>query len=332
MRLSLCMIVKDEAFFIEECLAAAAPYVDEIVVVDTGSSDGTRDIAARYADKILDFKWIDDFSAARNSGLAEATGDWILVLDADERIAPEDYPKLREAMADPDADADGFYLTTRNYTSNMMRSDFVLVAPDDAMSRSYPGYALHPIMKLFRRSDGIRYQGRVHEIVDGTIDESRRGAVDAVIHHYGEANPERPKKDRALRYMAMMEDEPTFEGDGRLLAMAGSAAMYFAEDYAKANRYLRRAAELGYDPHRSLESAAEAAYRGGNFGEAQDIYRRLYDDGHRTPSLCLNLANLAVRSGDKPRAVLLLQECLSLGGMGPKTDETIRRNIEFLDS
>ena len=80
MRLSLCMIVKDEAFFIEECLAAAAPYVDEIVVVDTGSSDGTRDIAAGYADKLLDFVWIEDFSAARNAGLAAATGDWILVL------------------------------------------------------------------------------------------------------------------------------------------------------------------------------------------------------------------------------------------------------------
>ncbi|EAQ97312.1 glycosyltransferase family 2 protein [Congregibacter litoralis] len=328
MRLSLCMIVKDEAFFIEECLAAAAPHVDEIVVVDTGSTDGTRDIAARYADTLLDFEWIENFSAARNAGLAAATGDWILVLDADERIAAEDYPRLREAMAT--TAFDGFYLTTRNYTSNTTRSDFILATPDDSMSRGYAGYALHPIMKLFRARDDIRYEGGVHEIVDGSIVDSRRGTLDAIIHHYGEANPERPKKDRALRYLSMMENEPYFKEDGRLLSMAGSAAMYFAEDYAKANRYLRRAAELGYEPSRSLEGAAEAAYRHGNYGEAQDLYRRLYDDGQRTTSLCLNLANLAVRSGDKPRAASLLEECLALGGMGPQTDETIRRNIEFL--
>jgi len=126
--------------------------------------------------------------------------------------------------------------------------------------------------------------------------------------------------DRAL------EQKP----DGRLFGIAGSSALYASKDYAKASIYLRRAAELGYEPARSLEGAAEAAYRMGSFGEAQDIYRHLYDDGHRTPSLCLNLANLAVRSGDKPLAVRLLDECLSLGGMGPQTDATIRQNIAFL--
>ena len=328
MRLSLCMIVKDEAFFIEECLAAAAPWVDEIVVVDTGSSDGTREIAARFADQVIDFVWIDNFAAARNTGLAAATGDWILVLDADERIAAADFAAIREAMTSKDYD--GFYLTTRNYTSNSTRSDFCQVSPQDPMAMDYAGYATHQIMKLFRCRDDIRYVGRVHEIVDGMIDEPRRGRVEAVIHHYGESNAARPKKDRALRYLAMMEEEPGFLDDGRLLAMAGSTAMYFAQDYPRAKRYLRHAAELGYDPYRSLESAAEAAYRGGDFGEAQDIYRRLYTDGHRSASLCLNLANLAVRSGDKSRAADLLRECLSLGGMGPETDETIRRNLQFL--
>lgn len=330
MRLSLCMIVKDEAFFIEECLTAAAPYVDEIVVVDTGSTDGTRDIAARYADKVLDFVWIDDFSAARNIGLAAATGDWILVLDADERIAAQDYPKLREAMAS--SEFDGYYLTQRNYSDDELQRKWIGVAIPDEWSKSWTGYTENRILRLFRRNDTIVYEGSIHEIVDGTIVAVARGTLDVPIHHYVDANPDRSRLDRAGRYLVLMDQALAEKEDGRLYGIAGSSALYAAEDYVKASAYLRRAAELGYEPLGSLEGAAEAAYRGGNFGEAQDIYRRLYDDGHRTPSLCLNLANLAVRSGDKPRAALLLQECLSLGGMGPQTDETIRRNIEFLDS
>ncbi|WOJ91865.1 glycosyltransferase [Congregibacter variabilis] len=330
MRLSLCMIVKDEAFFIEECLAAAAPYVDEIVVVDTGSSDGTRDIAARYADKILDFQWVDDFSAARNSGLAAATGEWILVLDADERIAPEDFPKLREAMLS--TEFDGYYLTQRNYSDDELQHKWIRVAVPDEWSENWTGYTENPILRLFRRNDRIIYQGSIHEIVDGTIAAAGRGKLSVPIHHYVDANPGRSRLDRASRYLVLMDRALSEQEDGRLYGIGGSTALYAAQDYAKASTYFRRAAELGYEPLRCLEGAAEAAYRGGSFGEAQDIYRRLYDEGQRTPSLCLNLANLAVRSGDKPRAALLLKECLSLGGMGPQTDETIRRNIEFLDS
>ncbi|WP_439107262.1 glycosyltransferase [Congregibacter sp.] len=328
MRLSLCMIVKDEAFFIEECLASAAPFVDEIVVVDTGSTDGTREIAERYADKVLDFEWIDDFSAARNTGLAAATGDWILVLDADERIAAEDFPKLREAMSRDEYD--GFYLIQRNYSNEELQLKWIAISQPDQWSGDWKGYTENPILRLFRRNDVIRYQGNIHEIVDGTLAEATRGTLDVPLHHYIDANPERSRLDRASRYLVLMDRLLEERDDGRIFGIAGSTALYAVNDFAKASRYLQRAAELGYEPARSLEGAAEAAYRGGNFGVAQDIYRRLYKDGHRTPSLCLNLANLAVRSGDKPRGAALLEECLALGGMGPETDETIRRNIEFL--
>ncbi|WOJ98054.1 glycosyltransferase [Congregibacter brevis] len=330
MRLSLCMIVKDEAFFIEECLASAAPFVDEVVVVDTGSTDGTREIAERYAGKVLDFEWIDDFSAARNIGLAAATGDWILVLDADERIAAEDYPKLREAMST--SEFDGYYLIQRNYSDEELQLNWIAVTEPDEWSGPWTGYTENPILRLFRRNEFIGYEGSIHEIVDGTISGPARGTLDLPIHHYVDANPARSRLERASGYLVLMDRLLEERDDGRIYGIAGSTALNASKDYAKAASYFRRAAELGYESLRSLEGAAEAAYRGGNYGEAQDLYRRLYDDGHRTASLCLNLANLAVRSGDKPRGAQLLEECLSLGGMGPQTDETIRRNIEFLSA
>jgi glycosyltransferase involved in cell wall biosynthesis len=322
------MIVRDEAFFIEECLESVAPYVDEIVIVDTGSTDGTRELALRYADTVLDFAWIEDFSAARNAGLEAATGDWILVLDADERIAPEDFAALREAAIS--GAADGFYLMQRNYSNEELELEWRSAPADDPWSRNWKGYRENPILRFFRRAPGIRYEGAVHEIVDGTILEPARGTLQIPIHHYIDANPGRSRLQRAARYLELMDRELAERPDGRLFGIAGGSALYAVQDYAKAKYYLLRAAELGYQIPRSLEGAAEAAYRAGDFGEAQDIYRSLYDNGHRNPSLCLNMANLAVRSGARDRALALLEECLALGGMGPETDQTIRRNIEYL--
>ncbi|HIG95637.1 TPA: glycosyltransferase family 2 protein, partial [Candidatus Woesearchaeota archaeon] len=94
-RLSLCMIVKDEERFLSACLESVRGLVDEAIIVDTGSSDKTKEIARGFVDqiggKLLDFVWADNFSAARNESLKYATGDWILVLDADEVIAHRDH-------------------------------------------------------------------------------------------------------------------------------------------------------------------------------------------------------------------------------------------------
>ena len=92
--ISVCIIAKNEEKRIERCLASIKPYGFEIVVVDTGSTDRTKEIASRYADKILDFAWCDDFSAARNFSLREAANNWIFMLDCDEWIKEIDVDEL----------------------------------------------------------------------------------------------------------------------------------------------------------------------------------------------------------------------------------------------
>ena len=77
--LSLCMIVKDEEQFLEQCLSSVKDLVDEIIIVDTGSTDKTIDIAKKFTNNIHNFKWCDDFSKARNESLKHATKDWILI-------------------------------------------------------------------------------------------------------------------------------------------------------------------------------------------------------------------------------------------------------------
>lgn len=96
MTISVCMIVKDEADILARCLDCVTGFADEIIVVDTGSADNTKKIAARYTDKIYDFTWIHDFAAARNFAFAKASGDYIYSADADEVISPENIEKIKQ--------------------------------------------------------------------------------------------------------------------------------------------------------------------------------------------------------------------------------------------
>ena len=94
---SLCMIVKDEEEMLPGCLEAVAGAVDEMIIVDTGSTDRTVEIAESFGAKVIHFPWNGSFSDARNVGLEHATGDWVVYLDADEHLVPEDAPKIRDA-------------------------------------------------------------------------------------------------------------------------------------------------------------------------------------------------------------------------------------------
>ena len=98
-RVSLCMIVKDAEATLRACLASVDDLVDEMIVVDTGSTDSTRAVATRAGAALFDFAWVDDFSAARNESIRHATGDWIFWLDADEQLDEINREKLRVVFA-----------------------------------------------------------------------------------------------------------------------------------------------------------------------------------------------------------------------------------------
>lgn len=96
--LSVCMIVKDEQDVLDRCLSSINNLADEIIIIDTGSTDRTKEIALQYTEQVYDFKWINDFSAARNESLKYATSKWVLVLDADEYVEAIDIPAIREFL------------------------------------------------------------------------------------------------------------------------------------------------------------------------------------------------------------------------------------------
>ncbi len=139
MRLSAALIVRDEAAHLDACLSGVRPLVDEIVVVDTGSTDNSPEIAERHGAVLLREPWRDDFAQARNVGLDRATGDWTLYIDADERVTATG--DLREALAEPS------WIAAR--------------VPFRAASRLTP-YLEH---RLFRNRPEIRFRGAIHETI-----------------------------------------------------------------------------------------------------------------------------------------------------------------------
>ncbi|MGR5962053.1 glycosyltransferase family 2 protein [Bacillus paranthracis] len=91
--MSACLIVKNEEDMLGKCLQSLRGYIDDIVVVDTGSTDMTKEIAKEFTDKVYDFKWMNDFAVARNFATSKASGEWILAIDADECVDGENLKK-----------------------------------------------------------------------------------------------------------------------------------------------------------------------------------------------------------------------------------------------
>lgn len=320
------MIVRDEEHCIENALLSARAHVKEIIVVDTGSVDRTVEIAKKYADKLEFFTWIDDFSAARNYSLKFATQPWIIVLDADELIAPEGFIKCSELI---ESDAyDGFYLTQQLYHDEEIRSDnWRLVEHRDTFSKGYLGYLENRILRLFRNNQSIRYSGKVHEIVDYSINSDRVGEAAIPIHHYHE-NETNNSRQHVLRNLHIQEKLiASNTASSREYLSAGLAHLRTTRDLETANRYLITALELGADALPALEALAEVYYRSDDNKRAVQMYRKLYDAGRRSLAVLNNLSNLLVKQGDISGAVSLLTELLDQGIDDASREARIEQNL-----
>lgn len=147
--ISLCMIVKNEEASLARCLDSVNGIADEIVIVDTGSTDQTRQIAARYTERIINFEWVDDFAAARNFAFEQATSEYILWLDADDVFEPDDRVKLIELKRSLDPAVDS-------------------VTMDYHLSFTAEGKVAYSLRRnrLVRRDRNYRWIGEVHEYLE----------------------------------------------------------------------------------------------------------------------------------------------------------------------
>ena len=189
---SLCMIIKDEEKYLAKCLASVKPIVDEMIVVDTGSADRSKDIAIALGAQVYDYDWENDFAAARNFSISKAEGDWIFVMDADEVISPLDYSHFRKIVDKQPKTATAYSITTRNYNT---LANMIGWTPNDGQypeEEAVSGWLPSTKVRLFHGKDQIWFEGAVHEMVDPVL--KRNGIkikqCNITIHHYGRLDNE----------------------------------------------------------------------------------------------------------------------------------------------
>jgi Flp pilus assembly protein TadD len=189
--ISLCMIVRNEEESLPGMLDSIKDAVDEIIIVDTGSTDNTRAIAKGAGAIVSDFEWTDNFAAARNFSLSKATREWIFVLDADEALDSGDTARIRSLIRD--SDADGFSFETRNYSCDSSLEAWRPVAGKEVVPKSFPGWFPSEKVRLFRNSPDVRFEGAIHELVEPSILHSS-GAIERA-----DIPVPRPKRHEPIR-------------------------------------------------------------------------------------------------------------------------------------
>jgi peptidoglycan/xylan/chitin deacetylase (PgdA/CDA1 family)/Tfp pilus assembly protein PilF len=174
--LSVCMIVKNEAKYLDLCLKSIQTLANEIIIVDTGSTDNTKEIVQKYTPFLYDFTWADDFSKARNFSLEQATCDWILIIDADEVINQQDLPRIKQAINN--WQISGFNLCTKNYNNDSSIFSWQPCATTDLFEQSFAGWTPSIKVRLFQK--GPIFEGTVHE----QIKIGKAPLLPVYIHHH----------------------------------------------------------------------------------------------------------------------------------------------------
>jgi glycosyltransferase involved in cell wall biosynthesis len=306
-RISLAMIVKDEEEMLPRCLEAIHDVVDELIIVDTGSTDRTVEIAESFGAKVLHHEWTGDFAEARNISLDAATGDWFMYLDADEVLVREDAQKLRELAGHVWREA--IFFTETNFTGDLQDGTAVN----------------HNALRMYRNRPEYRFEGRIHEQIAHTLPSSMPERIEQPtvrIEHYGYLGAVRDAKEKSRRNIELLERQLS-DGDispflcfnlGSEYAAAGDAEAAL-EQFQQSWDLLGKDSswsDYGYVP--SLTNRLVKALRTNKrYEEAVARAKEGLEIFPGFTDLLLEQAHCAREQGDLEGAAEIVQQCLKMG-------------------
>jgi glycosyltransferase involved in cell wall biosynthesis len=336
------MIVKDGARDLAECLASVRGLANEIVIADTGSADDSMQIARNAGANVFSIPWENDFAKARNLSLEQAKSDWVLMLDADERLDPNAASILPALLASESVA--GYQVIIRNYVNSLDTKIWDRRAkPNDsgyAPARDSAGYVDHENVRLFRRDPAIYFTGRVHETVGWRILNAKRTIANSrlIVHHLGMLRPAEERARKLLFYRDLgrqkVKDMPhnsqahfelsvsELENFGNIADALASikqacilnpqfgVAWFFAGvchfrlgDFPKALQSFQRAERAGHTTAAVAEMTGDAQYNLGDYDAAVAAYRRSLKRDTASSTIKSKLGLAEARAGS-PRAGL----------------------------
>jgi tetratricopeptide (TPR) repeat protein len=293
------MIVRDEEAFLRDCLASARGVADEIVIVDTGSHDATIPIAREFGAHVVEYAWDDDFAAARNRALEAASGEWMLALDADERLDPRTAPRIRETVAGGQCEAGYLHFVD--------------------MTASGPSGQEWMAPRLYRLRPGLRYVGRVHEQVVQSPGRIRVCAVGTIVYHYGYQESiyrSRQKKERITRLL-----EKALEDPGAQDPLLRANYLFHYANQASGIELLRRyEAFAAYVKETWPRDPPRAPWITGGLAE----YARLLTDAQCFEQARSEIEDLLHRTGESPMLRYLRARALAAQGELAAAEDELR--------
>lgn len=368
--LALSMIVRDAARELDACLASCCSVVDEILIADTGSGDNTVDIARSFGARVVEVPWTNDFAAARNAALQGINSEWIVSLDADERLGSDAGIRLPDLLRN--RSVAGYQVSIRNYvlSANQRLWDRPTQRNDRGpdYTQAYPAYLEHHNVRLFRRDPRIYFVGRVHESVGPRILESglQLAHADFAIHHFGLAATAetRAQKNALYRQLGrqklaeMPQDAQAhfelglgeldhfanvpealelFQQARRLRPRFGEAwffegfALVKQEKYQAALAALAQAERVGHHTSLVAATAADAYYNLGQFAAARAGYQLACRRSPGEVEVESKLGLALVREGQAQKGLAYLQRAIAAQPGGAELHDRLLLALVCLD-
>lgn len=345
--ISLCMIVKDEQDWIRQCIESVQSIVGEVIVVDTGSTDRTVEIAKELGAKVFFQEWESDFAKARNFSIEKAKGEWILILDADEAIAKKDLPALKKLTKDKKI---CWEFLQRHYSNDHRLSEFTPVSGEyPEWEEGHRGYFESNCVRLFPNNAGLYYEGRVHELVEHSIRKIGKHKIkrtEVRIQHFGHTDKVKEKKDKSKLYtplgMQKLSDDPSYwqayfeiavehNQNGRHIpsVMAFLQSLTMAPEYVPAwvnmgyvlcemQRYrlaefaLFAALEIDPNSDEALCNLGVVYMRTNRFQNAEDVFKRALNVNPKYVNAACNLGKTLAMQNRLSESVLVYRRILEL--------------------
>ncbi|MCC9294201.1 glycosyltransferase [Clostridium sp. WLY-B-L2] len=226
MSISLCMIVKNEEDVLIRCLESVKYIVDEIIIVDTGSTDSTVEIAKKYGARIFYYKWDDSFSSARNYSLEKATKEWILIMDADDEFEKKDSDKLLELVNNKNSQTYVYFLRTLSYSGDRP---------------TFESVTMNLNVRLIKNGKGYKFVGDIHEQIvpppNHTYHSQDVKVENIRFYHYGYLNEIIKNKNKRKRNMNLISRSLEQNSNNSFMLFNMGNEYYAMAQYKKALEY-----------------------------------------------------------------------------------------------